>query len=96
MSAGLEPAVLAHEFQVGEGRVRRVFVDGVEQVDGLDYSVSPGQIRFERAVVAQEGFTPLGHVMNALWMTVYPAGVEITVELERDGRVEVVTAQPVG
>ena len=96
MSAGLEPSVASHEFQVGEGRVRRVFVDGVEQVAGLDYSVSPGQIRFERAVVAQEGFTPLGHVMNALWMTVYPAGVEVTVELERDGRVEVVTAQPVG
>ena len=96
MSAGLEPAVAVHEFSVGEGRVRRVFVDGVEQVAGLDYSVSPGQIRFERAVVAQEGFTPLGHVMNALWMTVYPAGVEVTVELERDGRVEVVTAQRVG
>ena len=95
MSAGLEPAVAAHEFSVGDGRVRRVFVDGVEQVGGLDYSVYPGRIRFERAV-AQEGFTPLGHVMNVLWMTVYPAGVEVTVELERAGRVEVVTAQPVG
>lgn len=66
MSAGLEPAVETREFHVGGGRVRRVFVDRVEQAAGRDYSVSPGQIRFERAVVAQEGFTPLGHVMNAL------------------------------
>lgn len=29
-------------------------------------------------------------------MTVYPAGVEVAVELERDGRVDVETARPAG
>jgi hypothetical protein len=79
----------------GTSHVVRVFADGVEQHAGHDYDLLDGLVvRFHRPRVARPRITAVGNALAALWVSVTPAGEELTAEVRRDGRVAVVDLVP--
>ena len=79
----------------GTTRVVRVFADGVEQHAGADFDLLDGPVvRFHRPRVARMPVTAVGNALAALWVSVTPAGEELTAEVRRDGRLAVVDLAP--
>jgi hypothetical protein len=69
-----------------------VYVDGVPQIEGLDYEIEGATVRLRRPVTLPDRVTGLGHVLVALCAGVYPQGRSIDVVVQRAGRRETITA----
>ena len=91
------PAAAEFVPPAGTSDVVRVFADGVEQHAGRDFDLLAGPVvRFRRPRQPRARVTAAGHALAALWVSVTPAGEELTAEVRRRGRLAVVDLVPRG
>jgi len=79
----------------GAERPFTVFINGVEQSEGGDYSIEGGEIVFGRPIVKEKMGTSRWLAMYlGLWGT-YRKNETIDLEFSRDGKVELLSDLPV-
>jgi hypothetical protein len=72
-----------------------VFINGIEQSEGADYSVETGEIVFTRPIVKEKVGTGRWLAMYlGLWGT-YRKNETVDVQFNRDGKVQLVSDLPV-
>jgi hypothetical protein len=72
-----------------------VFVNGIEQSEGTDYSIEGGEVVFTRPIVKEKMGTSRWLAMYlGLWGT-YRKNETVDVQFSRDGKVQLVSDLPV-
>ncbi|HSK49118.1 MAG TPA: hypothetical protein VK889_01350 [Solirubrobacterales bacterium] len=79
----------------GAGPPFAVFINGVEQSEGVDYDVEGGEIVFTRPIVKEKIGTSRWLAMYlGLWGT-YRKNETVDLQFTRDGKVELVSDLPI-
>ena len=72
-----------------------VFVNGIEQEDGVDYEISAGEIVFNREIVKEKVGTGRWLAMYLGLFGTYRKDETIDLQFHRNGKVELVSDLPV-